>query len=286
MIFMTTNQVRTTILLLAFALSAGGCAPLQPPGVTGPRGIDVIYPVRFSEDSQRREAAILALNQLTQSTGNPETFVPHLQPITATIESLPADASRPLELPKVGVGGTMNEEETRESLRRFLVASRELIGADPAKLSLVERVDKPDGTKLAIYEQRPFRYPIRGNYGKLQIGFTANRRIISLSSTCIPQADRIQTSLAAVTPVVKSEDAVTKLRENGVMYTDANKNASNLKIPATNEVNPRGLVTYIVPSKIRPDTLEFHIAWEIQLVNAPIKTAYVDSITGETVGVE
>ena len=283
---MTKNQVRTTILLLAFALSAGGCAPLQPPGVTGPRGIDVIYPVRFSEDSQRREAAVLALNQLTQSTGNPGTFAPHLQPITATIESLPADASRPLELPKVGVGGTMNEEETRESLRRFLVASRELIGADPAKLSLVERVDKPDGTKLAIYEQRPFRYPIRGNYGKLQIGFTADRRIINLSSTCIPQADRIQTSLAAVTPLVKAEEAVIKLRENGVMYTDANKNASNLKIPATNEVSPRGLVTYILPSKTRPDTLEFHTAWELELGNAPIRTVYVDAINGETLGVE
>lgn len=286
MIAMTKNQGRKTILLLAFALGAGGCAPLQPPGVTVPRGNEAIYPVRFTEDSQRREGAILALNQLTQSTGTSGTFAPHLQPITATIESLPADPTRPLELPKVGVGGTMNEEETRESLRRFLLASRELIGADPAKLSLVERVDQPDGTKLAIYEQRPFRYPIRGNYGRLQIRFTADRRIIDLSSTCIPQADRIQTLLAAVSPVVKAEDAVKKLRENGVMYTDANKNASNLKIPTANDVTPQGLVTYILPSKTRPDTLEFHIAWEIQLVNAPIKTVYVDAINGETLGVE
>ena len=283
---MTKNQVRNTILLLALALGAGGCAPLQPPSVTGPRGNEPVYPVLFTEDSQRREASILALNQLTQSTGNAGKFAPQLQPITATIGSLPADPSRPLELPKVGAGGIMNEEETRESLRRFIRASRELIGADPAKLSLVERVDQPDGTKLAIYEQRPFRYPIRGDYGKLQIRFTADRRIVDLSSRCIPQADRIQTSLAAVSPLVKAEDAVKKLRENGVMYTDANNNASNLKIPAANEVKPQGLVTYILPSKSRPDTLEFHIAWEIQLVNAPIKTVYVDTINGETIAVE
>ena len=283
---MTKNQTRNTILLVAVALGAGGCASLQPPSVTGPRGNEPVYPVLFTEDSQRREASILALNQLTQSTGNPGTFAPHLQPITATIESLPADPTRPLELPKVGVGGTMNEEETRESLRRFIGASRELIGADPAKLSLVQRVDQPDGTKLAIYEQRPFRYPIRGDYGKLQIRFTADRRIINLSSRCIPQADRIQTSLAAVSPVVKAEDAVKKLRENGVMYTDANKNASNLKIPAANEIKPHELVTYILPSKSRPDTLEFHIAWEIQLVSAPVKTVYVDAINGETIAVE
>jgi hypothetical protein len=86
--------------------------------------------------------------------------------------------------------------------------------------------------------------------------------------------------------VLKAEDAVKQLRDNGVMYTDANKNASNLKIPAANEVNPRGLVTYILPSKSHPEALEFHIAWEIQLVNAPVKTVYVDAINGETIAEE
>jgi len=286
MAFMPKNKARNTILLLALSLGAGGCASLQPPSATGPRGNEPVYPVLFTEDSQRREASVLALNQLTQSTGNSGTFAPKLQPITATIESLPADPSRPLDLPKVGAGGIMNEEETRESLRRFIRASRELIGADPAKLSLVERVDQPDGSKLAIYEQRPFRYPIRGNYGKLQIRFTADRRIINLSSTCIPQADRIQTQLAAVSAGVKAEDAVKQIRENGLTYTDSKGTASNLKIPQASEINPQGLVTYILPSKSQPDALEFHLAWQIQLVNAPIKTAYVDAVNGETIGVE
>ena len=283
---MTKNQARQTILFLAFALAAGGCAPLQPPSATGPRGNEPVYPVLFTEDSQRREASILALNQLIQQTGNSGTFAPQLQPITATIRSLPADPSRPLYLPKVGAEAIMNEEETRESLRRFIRDSRELIGADPAKLSLVERVDQPDGSKLAIYEQRPFRYPIRGNYGKLEIRFTTDRRIINISSTCIPQADRIQTALAALNVRVKAEDAVKQLRENGIMYTDAKGNASNFKIPAANEINARGLVIYILPSKSQPDALEFHLAWEIQPGTAPIKTAYVDAVNGETIAVE
>ena len=252
MISITKNQTRNTIILLAFALAAGGCAPLQPPSASGPRGNTPVYPVQIAQDSQKREASVLTVNQL----------------------------------PKVGTGEAMTEEETRESLRRFIAASRELIGANPAKLSLVERLDQPDGTKLAIYEQRAFRYPIRGNYGKLQIRFTADRRIINLSSTCIPQADRIQTYLAAVSPGIKAEDAVKQLRLNGATYTDANKNASNLKIPAANDVNPRELVTYILPSKSQPEALEFHIAWEIQLVNAPVKTAYVDAVNGETIAVE
>jgi hypothetical protein len=286
MAFMPTNKVRNTILLLTLSLVAGGCASLQPPSATGPRGNEPVYPVLFAEDSQRREASVLALNQLMQSTGNSEAFAPQLQPITATIGSLPADSSRSLYLPKVGAGGIMNEEETRESLRRFIRASRELIGSDPAKLSLVERVDQPDGSKLAVYEQRPFRYPIRGNYGKLQIRFTADRRIINLSSTCIPQADRIQTYLAAFSAGVKAEDAVKQIRENGIIYTDSKGNSSNLKIPQASEINPQGLVTYILPSKSQPDALEFHLAWQIQLGNAPVKTAYVDAVNGETIAVE
>jgi hypothetical protein len=283
---MTKIQARRTILFLAFALAAGGCAPLQPPSATGPRGNVPAYPVLFTEDSSRREASVLALNRLIQQTGNSGTFAPQLQPITATIRSLPADPSRPLILPKVGTGAIMNEEETREALRRFITDSRELIGADPAKLSLVERVDQPDGSKVAIYEQRPFRYPIRGNYGKLEIRFTTDRRVINISSTCIPQADRIQTALAALNVRVKAEDAVKQLRESGIMYTDANGNASTFKIPAAGEINARGLAIYILPSRNQSDALEFHLVWEIQLSNAPMKTAYVDAINGETIAVE
>jgi hypothetical protein len=286
MILTTKTQALRTILFLALALSAGGCAPLQPPGVTGPKGNESLYPVLFTEDTHRREAAVTALNQLVQTTANPATFAPELQPITATILSLPANASRSLYLPKVGAGAIMNEEETRESLRRFIKDARELIGADPAKLSLVERKDQPDGSKLAIYEQRPFRYPIRGNYGKLEIRFTTDRRVINLSSTCIPQADRIQTALAALNMRPKAEDAIKQLREKGLMYTDANGNASTFKPPAAGELNVRGLVIYVLRSKTQPDSLEFHLAWEIQLGAAPIKTAYVDAINGETIAVE
>jgi hypothetical protein len=286
MIFITKSQARQTILFLAFALAAGGCASLQPPNAAGPRASERAYPVLFTEDSQRREASVLALNQIMQPAGNPATFTPELQPVTATIRSLPPNPSRPLQLPKVGSQATMNEDETREALRRFIRDSRELIGADPAKLSLVERVDQPDRSKLAIYQQRPFRFPIRGNYGKLEIRFTADRRIIDLSSTCIPQADRIQAAFAALNVRPKFEDAVNKIRENGIIYTDKNGNTSTLKIPATTEINSRGLVIYVVPSTSQPDTLEFHLAWEIEPGIAAIKTAYIDAINGETIAVE
>ncbi len=164
--FMTDRKVNKSTVLLMFALATGSCATLQPPSASGPRANESPYPVIFKEDVHRKDSAIAAVNKLLPQSGVPPIRDLELHPITSTIESLPS-GSVPLYLPKVGAEPVMNEEETRESLRRFIKDWQELIGADPAKLSLVDRLDQPDGSKLAKYEQRPFRYPIRGNYGKL-----------------------------------------------------------------------------------------------------------------------
>ena len=180
----------------------------------------------------------------------------------------------------------MNEEETRESLRRFIKQWQDLIGADPAKLSLVERIDQPDGSKLANYEQRPFRYPIRGNYGKLRIHFTSDRRILDLASTCIPDAERIQSAFSALGLRPKAEEAVQQLRTKGLTYSDAAGNKASFTITASSGINPRGLTIYVLPSKNAPDALEFHLAWEMELSNAPVETAYIDAVSGEVIAAQ
>jgi hypothetical protein len=147
-------------------------------------------------------------------------------------------------------------------------------------------MDQPDGSKLANYEQRPFRYPIRGNYGKLEIHFTADRRVLNLRSTCIPDADRIQTALSALNLRPKAEDAIKQLREKGLAYVDAQGKKSTFTITASSEIIARQMTIYVLPAKDRPDTLEFHLAWEMELTNAPIKLAYVDAVSGETLATE
>jgi len=211
----------------------------------------------------------------------PEKTEVHLQPVTATIQSVAANLGLPLFLPKVGIDPAMNEEETRESLRRFVNEWRRLIGADPSQLSLVEQLDQPDGTKLANYEQRPFRYPLRGDYGKLQIHFSPDRRVLNVTSTCIPDTERMQTALVAVTPQIKWEDAVKRLQNNGIIYTDANANQQTYRLTANNSVNALGLVIYVLASKTRADAVEFHLAWELEVTNAPVQTAYVDAVKNE-----
>jgi hypothetical protein len=72
------------------------------------------------------------------------------------------------------------------------------------------------------------------------------------------------------------------------VYTDAGGNKVNIGLPATSEIRALGLVTYILPSKIPTEALEFHLAWEIEVGNghAPVKIAYIDAISGEIIAAE
>jgi hypothetical protein len=96
----------------------------------------------------------------------------------------------------------------------------------------------------------------------------------------------MQTTLSALTLRLNAEDARQRLREKGVTYTDAKGNKSNFDLPATGETTPLGLVTYILASPNNPNALEFHLAWEMALSNAPIKIAYIDAVNGEIVATE
>lgn len=270
-------------LLIAIA-TLTACGVMQPPNTAGPSSAGSLYPILMTEDSERTEATAIALMRLASS--NASVSEARLQPVTGTILSLPPKPATPLYLAKLGAGVVMTEEETRESLRRFIVQWQELIGSDPTKLSLVERIDQPDGSKIATYEQRPFRYPIRGGYGKLQIKFGADRRIIDITSSAIPDAERIQTALSALTLKLKAEDAVAQVRAKGLTYFDGNGNKQTVTVSASNQITAQGLTTYVLPARERADTLEFHLAWELELTNSPVKFAYVDAVTGDVIAAQ
>jgi hypothetical protein len=279
----TQQRANKAFVFLALVLAAHACAPIVPPNAAGPRGNEAPYPVLLTEDNHRKEATIAAINHL-MGANVASTTDPSLQPVTATIESLPISTATGLYLPKVGANATMNEEETRESLRRFIRDWQGPIGADPAKLSLVERVDQPDGSKLARYEQRAFRYPIRADYGRLEIRFTPERRVLNIISTCIPDADKIQTALAAVPVKLKPEDAVKQLSTIEVPYSNASDNNLTFRPTANNQLELHELTTYITRAANPTNALTFHVAWEIGISGAPIKIVYLDAVSGQVVG--
>jgi hypothetical protein len=279
----TQLRANKAFVFLAVVLVAQGCAPMVPPNAAGPRGNEAPYPVLLAEDNHRKETTLAAINHLMGSDVA-STTAPSLQPVTATIESLPMSTATGSYLPKLGANPTMNEEETRESLRRFIRDWQGPIGADPAKLSLVERVDQPDGSKMARYEQRAFRYPVRGDYGRLEIRFTPERRVLNITSTCIPDADKIQTALAAVPVKLKAEDAVKQLTTIEVPYSNASSNNLTFRPTANNQLEPHELTTYITRAAGQTNALAFYVAWEIGISGAPINIVYLDAVSGQVVG--
>lgn len=281
----TVTQKRQfkTLLLAVIVLLTGACAALQPPGASGPVPSGPPYPATITGESQRTETALLELNRILRRGGAGTLGEDYLQPVTATIRRLPGDSGSTLYLPKVGSNAEMNEEETREALRRFINDWRVLIGSNPSQLSLIERIDNPDRTKVASYEQRVFRYPLRGDFGKLQITFTGDRRLLNLTSTCIPDAERLQATLAGLTPQLSAEDAIKTISEKGTAYTDTLGNKQAFKLEVGTELGAPQLVTYVQRARSGNDSLEVHIAWEVTVTNAPVKAVYIDAINGESI---
>jgi hypothetical protein len=222
----------------------------------------------------------LAWYQLSQHYGLTGKSEANLNPYTATIQSLPTNLPMAITLPKVGTDAEQTEEQTRESLRRFINEWQRLIGAEPEELSLVERKDDPSGIKLARYEQRPFRYPLRGDFGNLTIRFRNNGQIIDLSSNCLPNADRLQATLNTVTPQVSGEDAAKNIKSQPIPISGQ----QTVTLPANAVAEPRQLVVYALPSPGQTSGLELHLAWEISVTNGPIKTVYLDAVSSQIIG--
>jgi hypothetical protein len=269
------------VLILATTLAFAACSALQPPDANGPKSNEPPYPVLLPEEPGRLEAALAQWQRLAQTVQLSTSSRAGLNPHTATIESLPANSS--LYLPRVGSAATMSEEETREALRRFINEWQTLIGADPSQLSLLEHVERPEGIKLARYQQHPFRFPLRGGYGILQIGFATDRRVIDLSSTCIPNADRLQPAIAATTPQFGWEEAANRIIGLTVTYKTTAVAQNTYQLTQANEPAVRELVIY-VREPAGEGELAFHLAWEIAVRNAPFKLVYLDAVKGEIIG--
>ncbi|MEN3327947.1 MAG: hypothetical protein V7638_2754 [Acidobacteriota bacterium] len=272
------------LLILTLAvLMTGACAAFQPTDANGPAANRPQYPIALSDVGARLEEASVAWYQLSQRYGLPGKTEANLQPYTATLESLPANLPAPMYLPKVGSQTAPTEEDTRESLRRFIVEWQTLIGAEPNQLSLVERTDERWGVKVARYEQRPFRYPLRGGFGTLVIRFRSNGQLVGLSSNCIPNADRLQPALNALTPTVTAEQAVNHVRAQGITVLNAGNPQQVIPLPANAKIEARQLVVYAQPAKDPPSGLEIRLAWEIEVTNSPVSKFYIDALSDEII---
>jgi hypothetical protein len=279
----STTKLTAVLLLTIVVFTLNACAALQPTDTNGPRSNLPPYPVVVNEPAGS-ESATLEWQKLSQRYGLPQDTPAVFDPLLGTLHGLPPNSGTAIFLPKVGGSAVETEEETRESLRRFIVDWRELLGAEPSQLSLVERSDEANGTKLARYEQRPFRYPLRGEFGKLSIRFQSDRRVVSITSTCLPNTDRLQAALANLTATVTSDKAPTLVKDHPITVTSTDGQQRSFSLPATAGVEAHQLVAYAVTSKDQL-AVELHLAWEIDVTNGPIKTIYLDAISEQVIAV-
>jgi hypothetical protein len=276
--FSNSAQKRLTCtVIIAFALLSGACAAFRATDAGGPRTDVRLYPVGLADPAARLEEASLAWYQISQNYGLQHRTEANLDPYTATLQSLPPALANSIQLPRVG-DAQPTEEQIRESLRRFIAEWQRLIGAEPDELSLIERTDDAAGTKLARYEQRPFRYPLRGGYGNLTIRFRNDGRLVALSSNCLPNAERIQTALNQVNPQVTGEEAEIKVKALPIPVGQ-----QTVTLPDNAVLDARQLVVYALPHPGQTTGLELHLAWEINVTNGPIKTVYFDAVSSQVI---
>jgi hypothetical protein len=275
----------------ALALLLGACAAATPPpGAGRPRGgPEAPYPVVLAPSAERRERALAGwANAL--GAGAAAAPTPELWPVTETPAALPAALAAAPRLPRVIIDeeAEQSEEETRESLRRFIASAQPLIGSELRDLSLVEIIDAPGGggAKLARYQQRPFIYPLRNGYGRVEITFTPDFRVTGLSSTAIPEGDRLRPLLRSVARPLTAERAAASLAGRAVAYRDAAGNPQTRTVASAAEVVPRELVIFPIRREGQTPTVELHFAWELEVGGgAAPALVYVDAVSGEQLDV-
>lgn len=269
------------LLFIASLFLLNGCRPRTVE--TGqPKPGEIPYPVLLVEDNARRENALGVWKGITQGQGIADAPQPVLHPVTSTLVALPQFANQNLMLPKVGEDVPMREDESREALRRFMKDGGALLcGNTQQQLSLVERTDEPDGTKRAVYQQQLFRYPIRGEFGRMEIVFTGARRIVNITSTCLPNTDGLQRAVADLRPndKVTPESLVAAIKGQTIAIKNEDGSTQNLTVGNENEINVQELVIYPKATNTNPQVVELYLAFAVKLANRAI--AYYDAQTGK-----
>jgi hypothetical protein len=274
----------------AAALAALACAcaaATRPADPSRPRGAgDQPYPVVLAADPEREARALAAWSEMLGASNAGAGPKPELRPVTATLSALPASLPSLPQMPRVIVKDeqAQTEEETRESLRRFIEGAGPLLGVLPGELSLIEIKEVAGGARRARYRQNPFRFPLRNGYGDLEVTFTPDLRVTALSSTAVPDTERLRQALAAFRGQrLTAEKAVATLTGGSVItFKDAAGNQQTHSVAATGDAAARELVVFPVRREGDEPALELHLAWEIYLgAQSPALLVYVDALTGE-----
>jgi hypothetical protein len=143
------------------------------------------------------------------------------------------------------------------------------------------------GAKTARYFQNPFAYPLRNGYGLVEVTFTPDLRVVGLSSTAVPDAERLARTLAAVPKTLTAAQAAAALANRTVTFEDASGAQQTRTLAQPDPAAAQQLVVFPVRPGAAAAALELHVAWEVAAGSAddPLRV-YVDAATGDVLGAE
>ena len=287
------QRIACGIVFVTLAFMHGACASAaRPAGAERPRGNEPPKFAVLAASDERHASALANWKTVVGEQAANTSPTPELRPVTDTLNALPTGLQDFPRLPLVvaEAGQKPSEEETRESLRRFLTTAAPLLGVELKHVSLVGVSDANAagaGAKSALYQQNPFPYPLRNGYGVVRVVFTPDLRVLQLSSTAIPDGERLARTLATVPKTLTAAQAVAALDNRTVNYTDPGGTQRTRTVTPADRKEAQQLVVF----PVRRDgadaaALELHVAWEVSVGEpAPVPLfIYVDAVTGEALG--
>jgi hypothetical protein len=225
------------------------------------------YPGLIQDSAERRALAEREWRRMLDAYGVPPT-PPDLHPIIYTPRSLLGVTGGIKIMPaRPEPGNEVNA--LREAVKRFIDRWRDLIGADPAAVSLVSAGDSP---QRLVYRQMNYAYPVAGNYGELMAVISDDGSLMQLDDRFIPVVE------VPARPEIAREAAAARVVGRTFTYSDISGRELKTQISNPAEVTVKRVV--ILPVE-KGDVIEVHLAWEVVAGTSLTWTVYIDAMTGE-----
>lgn len=226
------------------------------------------YPAVIRDSADRRAKAEREWRRMLVAYEVPQT-PPDLYPITNTPRSL-LGVSGGIKLWAVKPEPGDEAFALREAMRQFIDRWRDLLGIDPAVVSLVEDNGSGDVHRLT-FRQVNYAHPVAGNFGEMIAVINKDGRLMQLDDRFVPVAD------LPPKPSLERAVAAKRVLARTFSYTDIAGRQQRTQI-ASGEVSVKRLV--VLPVE-KGDAVEVHLAWEVVAGKSLSWTVYIDSLTGE-----
>ncbi|HVF91000.1 MAG TPA: hypothetical protein VNH22_13105 [Blastocatellia bacterium] len=227
------------------------------------------YPAVIRDSPENRGKAEREWRRMLNAYGVAQT-PPDLYPVTHTPRSLLGVSGGIQILAGAPEPGSENIA-LREAVKIFLDRWRDLIGVDPATISLAA-ADESGAVKRLTYKQANYPFPVAASFGEMSIVMSGDGHLMQLDSRFIPTVE------IPLQPVIERSDAAQRVVGRTFTYGDVAGRPQTVRIGGLNEISVKRLV--IVPLE-KGDSIEVHLGWEVVAGSSMTWTIYIDAINGE-----